>query len=133
LKAKYPKAHFLGHRPNDELAEIYASADVFVFPSRTDTFGLVLIEAMACGLPVAAFPVPGPLDIIGPTGHGPDGTLPMRVGSLGTDLERAITEALRCDKFGAAVYGASYNWDRATDQFLAALTDAKHQRVAVAA
>ena len=65
LKAKYPDAHFLGQRPSDELAEIYASADVFVFPSRTDTFGNVIIEALASGTPVAAYPVTGPIDIVG--------------------------------------------------------------------
>lgn len=65
LQAAYPRAHFLGTKTGDALAVQYASADVFVFPSRTDTFGMVLLEALACGLPVAALPVPGPLDVIG--------------------------------------------------------------------
>src|SRR6201999_4472610 len=65
LAAKYPQAVFLGARQGEALAEAYAGADVFVFPSRTDTFGLVLLEALASGLPVAAFPVTGPLDVIG--------------------------------------------------------------------
>lgn len=133
LRVRYPQVHFTGALSGETLARAYCSADAFVFPSRTDTFGLVLIEAMACGLPVAAFPVPGPLDIVGATGHGPDGTLPMRVGSLRADLDHAIVAALRCDRMGAAVHGASYSWDRATDQFLAALTDARRQRVPVAA
>ena len=65
LERKYPDAVFLGARQGEELAEIYAAADVFVFPSKTDTFGLVLLEALASGLPVAAFPVTGPRDVIG--------------------------------------------------------------------
>lgn len=66
LKRQYPGALFLGPKQGDELAAVYAAADVFVFPSRTDTFGLVNIEALACGTPVATFPMPGPLDILGP-------------------------------------------------------------------
>ena len=65
LERKYPDAVFLGARHGEELAEVYAAADVFVFPSKTDTFGLVLLEALASGLPVAAFPVTGPRDVIG--------------------------------------------------------------------
>jgi glycosyltransferase involved in cell wall biosynthesis len=65
LQARYPHVHFLGNRRGDELSRLYASSDVFVFPSRTDTFGLVILEALACGTPVAAYPVPGPLDVVG--------------------------------------------------------------------
>jgi glycosyltransferase involved in cell wall biosynthesis len=65
LEARFPDAHFLGARTGDELASFYRSADAFVFPSKTDTFGLVLLEALASGVPVAAFPVPGPLDVVG--------------------------------------------------------------------
>ena len=68
--APIPDVHFLGVRKGEDLARVYASADVFVFPSRTDTFGMVLLEAMASGLPIAAFPVPGPLDVIGGSGAG---------------------------------------------------------------
>lgn len=124
LKARYPQVVFLGALHGADLAQAYRSADVFVFPSRTDTFGLVMIEALACGLPVAAFPVPGPLDVIGPDGNGPGGDLPMRIGAVDEDLSIAIGKALRCDSLGAAVHGASYNWDRATDQFLDAVGDA---------
>ena len=67
LRARYPEVNYLGVLNQCELAQVYASADVFVFPSKTDTFGLVLLEAMACGLPVAAYPVTGPLDVIGRT------------------------------------------------------------------
>ncbi len=129
LRARYPHVKFLGALAGERLARAYAGADVLVFPSKTDTFGLVMIEALACGVPVAAFPVPGPLDIVGAGGYGPAGDLPMRVGALHEDLGRAISEALRCDRMGAAVYGASYNWDRATDQFLAALTAAATKQV----
>lgn len=124
LKAAYPHVRFLGALHGEDLARAYASADVFVFPSRTDTFGLVMIEALACGLPVAAFPVPGPLDVIGRRGYGPHDDLPMGIGALDEDLALAIARALRCDKLGAAVQGARYNWDRATDEFLSAVTDA---------
>ena len=65
LEETYPDAIFLGEKHGEELADIYAAADVFVFPSKTDTFGLVLLEALASGLPVAAFPVKGPRDVIG--------------------------------------------------------------------
>src|SRR3954470_21373810 len=85
LERKYPKAVFLGPRHGEELAEIYAAADVFVFASKTDTFGLVLLEALASGLPVAAFPVTGPRDVIG---QAP-------VGVLDDDLGAACMDALQ--------------------------------------
>ena len=84
LERRYPHAHFLGAKHGEALADLYASADVFVFPSRTDTFGIVLIEAMASGLPVAAFPVTGPLDVIGDSG----------AGALHEDLREACLAAL---------------------------------------
>ena len=125
LKARYPAVRFLGALTGTDLARAYCSADVFVFPSRTDTFGLVVIEALACGLPVAAFPVAGPLDIIGRQGRGPDADHPATVGALDEDLGLAIRKALRCDPLGAAILGASYSWDRATDQFLSAIDTAR--------
>ena len=121
LQHRYPDAVFLGPLHGEDLARAYCSADVFAFPSRTDTFGLVMIEALACGLPVAAYPVPGPLDIVGPCGHGPAGDLPMRIGALDDDLALAIAKALQCQRISAAVQGARYNWDRATEQFLQAV------------
>ncbi|BEV00315.1 glycosyltransferase family 1 protein [Novosphingobium olei] len=130
LRARYPHVRFLGSMSGKRLAQAYAGADVFVFPSRTDTFGLVMIEALACGVPVAGFPVAGPLDIVGATGRGAAGDLPMTVGALDEDLAIAIAKALRCDRRGAAVHGASYNWDRATDQFLTALTAAATRTLA---
>lgn len=110
LQAKFPEAHFLGRRSGHELAGCYAGADVFVFPSRTDTFGLVIIEALACGTPVAAYPVAGPRDIV-----------TDRVGALCEDLDRAIGAALFCDGRTCADYGAKFSWTAATDQFLAGL------------
>jgi len=110
LQAKFPDALFLGKRIGADLAGCYAGADVFVFPSRTDTFGLVMIEALACGTPVAAFPVAGPLDIVTDA-----------VGALSEDLTRAIDAARYCDRSACAAYGASYSWEAATQQFLAGL------------
>jgi glycosyltransferase involved in cell wall biosynthesis len=110
LRARFPEAHYLGRRTGAELAGCYAHADVFVFPSRTDTFGLVMIEALACGTPVAAYPVPGPVDIV-----------TDKVGALSEDLDRAIAGALFSDRADCAELGAHYSWDAATDQFLAGL------------
>ncbi|MGB5077258.1 MAG: glycosyltransferase family 1 protein [Sphingorhabdus sp.] len=124
LAARYPKAHFLGALKGPELASAYASADVFVFPSRTDTFGLVMIEALASGLPVAAFPVPGPLDIIGHDGKGALSELPNPVGCLDDDLNDAIKRALLVSRQHAAAYGQTFSWDRCTDQFISALSEA---------
>jgi len=107
LKARYPDAHFLGRRSGRELAGCYAGANAFVFPSRTDTFGLVMIESLACGTPVAAFPVPGPLDIVTDA-----------VGALSERLPRAIDAALYCDRADCADYGTSFSWEAATHQFL---------------
>jgi glycosyltransferase involved in cell wall biosynthesis len=122
LRARYPEAHFLGAMSGERLARAYCSADVFVFPSRTDTFGLVMIEALACGVPVAAYPVPGPLDVIGPNGRGPTDSNGTHIGALSKDLSWAIEQALVLDRSDAAAYGAEFSWDCATDQFLAALT-----------
>lgn len=110
LRAAFPHAIFLGRREGRDLAGCYAGADVFVFPSRTDTFGLVMIEALACGTPVAAYPVPGPVDII-----------TAETGALSQDLEQAIIGALRCDRANCARHGRSFSWERATDQFAAGL------------
>lgn len=110
LARLYPEALLLGALHGEALASAYASADVFVFPSRTDTFGLVLIEALACGTPVAAFPVPGPVDLI----H-------EKVGSLDEDLAGATARALTRDRNKCTAYGRSFSWRRSADQFEAAL------------
>jgi glycosyltransferase involved in cell wall biosynthesis len=121
LKKSHPDVLFLGPRHGAELAATYTAADVFVFPSRTDTFGLVNIEALACGLPVAAYPVAGPLDIIGPTGRGVHGGKWL-IGALDENLERAIGAALRADRNAAVREAEHYSWDRCTSQFLAGLS-----------
>ncbi len=111
LREQHPDARFLGKLSGEALAAAYAGADVFVFPSRTDTFGLVVIEALSCGTPVAAFPVPGPGDIVR------DGA-----GALEGDLARAIDIALACDRANAAALGSRYSWASCTVQFAKALT-----------
>ena len=110
LEANYPEVKFLGARFGAELASCYAAADVFVFPSKTDTFGLVMIEALACGVPVAAYPVTGPIDILTP-----------QTGAMQLDLTRAITDALACDRAACAAYGRSFTWEASAAQFLHAL------------
>lgn len=113
LQQQYPTAHFLGALHGAELAAAYGSADVFVFPSRTDTFGLVMIEALATGTPVAAFPVQGPLDIIGGA-HA-------RIGAMHEDLGAAIQLALTASPTACVAEGRRYSWDACTDQFVAGL------------
>jgi glycosyltransferase involved in cell wall biosynthesis len=109
LQREYPKAVFLGYRTGSALAECYANADVFVFPSKTDTFGLVMIEAMACGVAVAAYPVVGPIDIVTEPG----------VGRLDEDLGRAVDVALATGDRAACVrHARQFTWERCTDQLL---------------
>jgi len=111
LRRRYPACHFLGERDGEALARIYASADVFVFPSQTDTFGLVLLEALASGLPVAAFPVSGPLDVIGDSG----------AGVLDIDLGRAAVAALDLSREACRDHALRYSWPGSARQFLANL------------
>ena len=113
LRKRYPDAVFLGRREGRALARCYAGADVFVFPSRTDTFGLVMIEALACGTPVAAFPVPGPQDIVTAT-----------TGALAENLDRAIAAAVFCAPRACVAHATTFGWDAATDQFVAGLVAA---------
>jgi glycosyltransferase involved in cell wall biosynthesis len=108
LEARYPDVKFVGYRFGEELAQHVAAADVFVFPSRTDTFGLVLLEAMACGLPVAAFPVTGPVDVV------VNGT----TGVLDEDLRAAVLAALKLDPSACRQHALTYTWEAATRQFL---------------
>ena len=111
LSRAYPEAKFLGPRSGEPLVEAYAASDVFVFPSRTDTFGLVMLEALACGTPVAAYPVQGPLDVIGD----------WAVGVLDEDLETACKAALRLSRDDARAFAVLRNWRSCTEQFLANL------------
>ena len=122
LKALYPTVLFLGPKHGAELASTYAAADVFVFPSRTDTFGLVNIEALGCGLPVAGYPVPGPIDIVGLDGHGVHGGK-RAIGALDEDLSRAVERALCADRAAAAEEALNYSWEACTDRFIAGLAD----------
>lgn len=115
LAARFHDAHFLGPRSGADLAAAYAAADVFVFPSRTDTFGLVMIEAMACGAPVAAYPVNGPQDI-----------LTDKVGAMDEDLDIAIGAALRLSRSACTDYAATFSWTASAEQFLAGLAPVNH-------
>jgi glycosyltransferase involved in cell wall biosynthesis len=108
LRSRYPEAVFTGYRFGAELAAHLAAADVFVFPSRTDTFGLVMLEAMACGTPVAAYPVTGPLDVVE---QG-------RTGVLHEDLGVAVRHALTLDRNACRQAALEKSWARATEQFL---------------
>lgn len=109
LQARFPDAVFLGVQEGAALAKIYAAADVFVFPSRTDTFGLVLLEALASGLPVAAYAVRGPLDVIG---RG-------RVGVLAEDLRAAALLALNVPRDACRAFALRHSWRESAQQFLA--------------
>ncbi|MDD3800274.1 MAG: glycosyltransferase, partial [Novosphingobium sp.] len=128
LKRRYPDALFLGALGGEELASAYRAADCFVFPSLTDTFGLVVIEALACGTPVAAFPVTGPIDILGADGCGVETRLARPGGAIDDCLENAIAAALQVTREDAAALGALYSWQRATDQFLRAIASAVNAR-----
>ena len=111
LKAQYPGVHFLGAKYGPDLARHVAAGDVFVFPSLTDTFGLVMLEAMACGLPVAAFPVAGPKDVV----------REGEVGALDWDLAKAVERALALPPAACRLYAQGFSWEAATRQFLANL------------
>lgn len=107
LEQKYPKAVFLGYKTGVDLAEHVADADVFVFPSRTDTFGLVMLEALAAGVPVAAYPVQGPLDVI----------LSDTIGALHEDLSVAVQNALTKDRQACRQYALNYSWENCARLF----------------
>jgi glycosyltransferase involved in cell wall biosynthesis len=115
LKKRYPKVIFTGFRRGEELAKTLASADVFVFPSRTDTFGLVLLEAMACGVPVAAYPVTGPVDVVtqGVTGFCDE------------DLETAAIACLELDGKKCRAYAEKFSWKAAAEEFLRNMVPAR--------
>lgn len=111
LKQRWPEVMFAGYRFGRELARYVASADVFVFPSLTDTFGLVMLEALACGVPVAAFPVTGPVDVVK---HG-------ETGILDQDLRKAALAALGLDRARCRQEALRHTWQAASRQFLANL------------
>lgn len=107
LRVAYPQVQFTGQKLGAELASHLAAADVFVFPSLTDTFGVVLLEAMACGLPVAAYPVTGPIDVV----------VPGVTGVLDEDLGRAVEQALRLNPADCVEFAASRSWEACTTVF----------------
>jgi glycosyltransferase involved in cell wall biosynthesis len=104
---KYPDVHFTGFKTGEDLARYYANAEVFVFPSKWETFGIVMIEAMACGTPVAAFPVQGPLDVVD------EGI----TGCLNDDLKQAVKDALMLDRKLVWNGSARWSWERAWEIF----------------
>ena len=108
MKRRYPNVQFVGCQQGEALVRHYASADVFVLPSRTETFGLVLLEALACGLPVAALPVPGPLDVIADS----------RAGVLDWDLRAAAISALSIPREICRSRAERFNWQTSIEQFL---------------
>lgn len=126
LKRTYPDVEFLGAKFGKDLAAAYASANVFVFPSKTDTFGLVMIEALASGTPVAAYPVQGPLDVLGADGKGPFNTWQKQIASLNDNLDTAIKDALKLDRKACSKFAQFYNWQKVAEQFIQALSIKKH-------
>ena len=117
LMRRYPDVHFAGAKTGEALARYYCAADVFVFPSKTDTFGIVLIEALACGVPVAAYPEPGPLDVIGGT----------KAGVISDDLRTACLGALTIDRQCALERSRAYSWEACADIFLEAAMESGGQ------
>ena len=116
LRAQHPEAIFLGLRRGAELAALYRSADVFVFPSRTDTFGNVMIEALSSGVPVAAYPVSGPIDVLTDPG----------CAAMDDNLEAAVRRALTLSRERARAFAATFTWAHCADQFLGALVPTGH-------
>jgi len=106
-KKQYPDVHFVGAKRGQELADYYQQADVFVFPSRWDTFGLVMIEAMACGTPVAAYPVQGPIDVIEPN----------VTGVMNESLQYAVARAVELDRDTVHEESLKWNWRKAWEIF----------------
>jgi len=115
LRAAHPSVQWRGVVPRGELARVYSAADVFVFPGRSETFGLVMLEAMACGTPVAAFPVPGPLDVVGDSAGG----------VLHDDLRTAALRALALPSAGPLARARYFDWQATCDEFLAFLVPAR--------
>ena len=111
LQRRYKDARFFGSVGTEELSARYAQANCFVFPSRTDTFGLVMVEALASGVPVAGYPVPGPLDVV----------TTSKVGALNEDLRTACLMAIECDTADCRAHAESFTWAQCATQFRNAL------------
>ncbi len=122
LKERYPRVRWVGVMPRDELARVYAAADVFVFPSRSETFGLVMLEAMASGTPVAAYPVDGPLEVLGK----PDGS--CHGGVMHEDLQQACYKALAVPRREARLRALDFSWVQASKLFQDYLVPARPNR-----
>jgi glycosyltransferase involved in cell wall biosynthesis len=112
LKSRYPDVMFVGYQHGEALADCYANADVLVFPSKTDTFGVVMLESLASGTPVAAYPVTGPVDVIEPNVNG----------AMDSDLSKAVSAALCCDRLAVARSAERWDWRACTETFVANLT-----------
>lgn len=108
MQSNYPEVHFTGYQYGEELAATIADANVFVFPSKTDTFGLVMLEAMACGLPVAAYPVSGPIDVV----------INGETGVLHNDLAVAVSEALKLNGMFPREYALRHSWEHSAQHFI---------------
>ncbi|HEX6703662.1 MAG TPA: glycosyltransferase family 1 protein [Albitalea sp.] len=121
LQRQHPEVVWRGVVPRSDLVRVYSAADAFVFPSHSETFGLVMLEAMACGLPVAAFPVPGPLDVVGDS----DG------GVLHEDLRHAALQALEIPRERAMARARQFDWRPVCDQFIGHLVPARPAGAAV--
>jgi len=111
LREKYPDVKFFGNKSHEEIAKIYQECDYFVFPSKTDTFGLVLLEAMACGLPVAAYNVSGPKDVIGKS----------KAGILREDLAEAVRGLESLSALTAIKHAKNFSWEKASEKFFSFL------------
>ena len=118
LRDYYPDVLFVGQKLGHNLAAHLAAADVFVFPSLTDTFGLVLLEALACGVPVAAFPVTGPVDVV----------QQGKTGMLDTDLRQAIIGALQLNPADCVAFARQHSWQKCTQRFLSLLEPFEESR-----
>ena len=118
LKSKYPEVLFLGYKYKEDLAQWYSGASCFVFPSKTDTYGIVMIESLACGTPVAAYPVTGPIDVI----------LNNLNGYLSDDLEYAIQKAIKVNSNSCISFAKKHSWKKVTNQFLEALSPIKNKK-----
>jgi glycosyltransferase involved in cell wall biosynthesis len=116
LQQKYPYVSFVGMKKGQDLAKYYANAETLVFPSKTDTFGNVILESLASGTPVAAYPVTGPKDILKNS----------LIDSLDNDIENSLKKALKIDRNDCRKFAMQFTWDRCANQFLSNIVNAKN-------